>query len=184
MLKGLFPGVAKMKDWLMITLLSVIMLLNLLDVLSDLELGVPTWHIIQESLLVTLSALGTLYISTDLLRRTRKLRQLAVQLKRADTRICNISSRMQAARQEYTAAVQQQFELWSLTRSEQEVALLLLKGLSFREISGVRSTKEKTVRQQASSIYTKAGVDGRHSFCAWFMEDFIQPSSEDRVQAA
>ncbi|MFQ6372291.1 helix-turn-helix transcriptional regulator [Shewanella sp. YIC-542] len=172
-----------MKDWLMITLLCVIMVLNLLDVLSDLELGVPQWHIIQESFLVLLSALGALYISTDLLCRTRKIRQLAAQLKRADTRICNISNRMQAARQEYTLAVQQQFDLWSLTRSEQEVALLLLKGLSFKEIAGVRNTKEKTVRQQASSIYTKADVDGRHSFCAWFMEDLIQPGA-DNAQAA
>lgn len=92
---------------------------------------------------------------------------------------------MQAARQEYTRAVQQQFELWSLTRSEQEVALLLLKGLSFKEIASVRSTKEKTVRQQASAIYAKADVDGRHTFCAWFMEDFIQPvASADTSQAA
>ncbi|QSX33819.1 LuxR family transcriptional regulator [Shewanella avicenniae] len=168
-----------MKDWLLITLLSIITLLNLLDVLSDLDLGVPAWHIVQESLLVTLSGLGAIYISSDLLRRTRKIRLLATKLKRADHRIGNISTRMKAAREEYTQAVQQQFEQWGLTRSEQEVALLLLKGLSFREIAGVRNTKEKTVRQQASSIYTKAEVDGRHSFCAWFMEDFIQPANQD-----
>jgi DNA-binding NarL/FixJ family response regulator len=51
--------------------------------------------------------------------------------------------------------------------------MLLLKGLSFKEISAVRNTKEKTVRQQASTIYSKSGVDGRHTFSAWFLEDFI-----------
>jgi hypothetical protein len=36
-----------------------------------------------------------------------------------------------------------------------------------------RSTQEKTVRQQASSIYKKAGVSGRHAFSAWFIEDIL-----------
>ena len=67
--------------------------------------------------------------------------------------------------------------MWGLTKSEQEVAMLLLKGLSFREISEVRDTKEKTVRQQASSIYVKANVDGRHEFAAWFLEDFMEPNN-------
>jgi DNA-binding CsgD family transcriptional regulator len=37
----------------------------------------------------------------------------------------------------------------------------------------VRDTHEKTVRQQASAIYRKAGVSGRHAFAAWFIEDFL-----------
>ncbi|WP_370693518.1 helix-turn-helix transcriptional regulator [Pseudoalteromonas sp. 1_MG-2023] len=52
--------------------------------------------------------------------------------------------------------------------------MLLLKGLSFKEISAIRHTKEKTVRQQASVIYSKANVEGRHEFAAWFLEDFIE----------
>ena len=60
-----------------------------------------------------------------------------------------------------------------LTGSEIEVGWLLLKGLSLKEIAFVRSTKEKTVRQQASSIYKKAGVSGRYAFSAWFKEDIL-----------
>jgi DNA-binding NarL/FixJ family response regulator len=52
-------------------------------------------------------------------------------------------------------------------------ALLLLKGLSFKEIAAVRNTLEKTVRQQASGIYKKAGVSSRHAFAVWFIEDFL-----------
>ena len=37
----------------------------------------------------------------------------------------------------------------------------------------VRGTAEKTIRQQASSIYQKANILGRHSFSAWFIEDFL-----------
>jgi DNA-binding CsgD family transcriptional regulator len=51
--------------------------------------------------------------------------------------------------------------------------LLLLKGLSLKEIASVRGTKEMTVRQQASSIYNKSNLGGRHEFSAWFLEDFL-----------
>jgi DNA-binding CsgD family transcriptional regulator len=37
----------------------------------------------------------------------------------------------------------------------------------------LRGTAEKTIRQQASAIYKKAGVAGRHVFSAWFMEDLL-----------
>ena len=80
---------------------------------------------------------------------------------------------MVAARHDLAKVLQSQFEEWRLTQTEKEVAMLLLKGLSFKEIAAVRSTLEKTVRQQASSIYKKAGVSGRHEFSAWFIEDFL-----------
>jgi len=80
---------------------------------------------------------------------------------------------MKNARYEYGVVIHNQFNEWSLTPSEKEVGMLLLKGLSFKEISAVRNTKEKTVRQQASILYSKANVEGRHEFSAWFLEDFI-----------
>ncbi len=51
--------------------------------------------------------------------------------------------------------------------------LVLLKGFSLKEISALRGTAEKTIRQQAPSIYQKTGVSGRHAFAAWFIEDFL-----------
>jgi len=69
--------------------------------------------------------------------------------------------------------IQRQFDDWGLTQTEKEVAMLLLKGLSFKEIAVVRDTLEKTVRQQASSIYRKSGLGGRHAFSAWFIEDLL-----------
>ncbi len=69
--------------------------------------------------------------------------------------------------------IRRQFKRWQLSSGELEVAILLLKGLSFKEIAGVRETRERTVRQQASAIYRKADVSGRHAFAAWFVEDFL-----------
>lgn len=167
------------KDVVIIVLLVLIMLFKLLDIIADLQLEIPAWHIMQESILVLLTVIGSVYLSNDLIRRSRQVKSLALRLAQADKRIDNMSSQMRSARKDYSQAVASQFDTWGFTKSEQQVAFLLLKGLSFKEIAEVRKTKEKTVRQQASSIYGKARVDGRHTFCAWFMEDFIQEHNEE-----
>jgi DNA-binding CsgD family transcriptional regulator len=72
-------------------------------------------------------------------------------------------------------AIQAQFSRWNLTEAESEVALLLLKGLSLKEIAAVRATTERTVRAQARSLYAKAGLTGRASLSAFFLEDLLAP---------
>ncbi len=62
---------------------------------------------------------------------------------------------------------------WKLSEAEKEIGLLLMKGLSIREIGDVRGTSERTVRQQSLSIYAKAEVAGRAELSAYFMEDFL-----------
>ncbi|QYK12873.1 LuxR C-terminal-related transcriptional regulator [Shewanella rhizosphaerae] len=167
------------KDLVIIALLVLIMLFKLVDIVADVQLEIPAWHIAQESVLVLLTVIATLYLSRDLMRRSRQVKALAHRLAQADKQIDNLSTQMRAARQEYSQAVASQFDTWGFTKSEQQVAFLILKGLSFKEIAEVRQTKEKTVRQQASTIYGKAEVDGRHTFCAWFMEDFIQDHNQE-----
>lgn len=106
-------------------------------------------------------------------RRTRELEQLKKNLASSDQQLAHITHEMKAARRRYGEVIHQQFDQWQLTDSEQQVAMLLLKGLGFKEIAAVRSTKHKTVRQQASTIYAKSALEGRHAFSAWFLEDFI-----------
>jgi DNA-binding CsgD family transcriptional regulator len=72
-------------------------------------------------------------------------------------------------------AIERQFGLWHLTEAESEVALLLLKGLSLKEIAQVRATTERTVRAQARSLYGKSGVTGRAALSAFFLEDLLAP---------
>jgi DNA-binding NarL/FixJ family response regulator len=42
-----------------------------------------------------------------------------------------------------------------------------------REISEAREVKEKTIRQQATSVYAKSGCAGRHELVARFIEDLM-----------
>jgi DNA-binding NarL/FixJ family response regulator len=55
------------------------------------------------------------------------------------------------------------------------VALLLLKGLSHKEVATVRAVSERTVREQARSIYSKTGLTGRAALSAFFLEDLLAP---------
>jgi DNA-binding CsgD family transcriptional regulator len=71
--------------------------------------------------------------------------------------------------------IESQFSRWSLTCSEKEVAILLIKGLPIKQICELRFTSEKTVRAQLSSVYKKAQVKGRVELCAFFLEDLILP---------
>ena len=73
------------------------------------------------------------------------------------------------------AAIDGQFEKWGLTPAERDVALLQLKGLRHKEIADLRKTSERTVRQQALSIYRKAGLSGRTDLAAFFLEDLLLP---------
>ena len=72
-------------------------------------------------------------------------------------------------------AIETQFNRWNLTEAEREVALLLLKGLSHKELAAVRGVSERTVREQSRSIYTKAGLTGRTALSAFFLEDLLAP---------
>jgi DNA-binding CsgD family transcriptional regulator len=72
-------------------------------------------------------------------------------------------------------AIDVQFSRWNLTEAEREVALLLLKGLSHKEIAGVRGVGERTVREQTRSVYAKAGLTGRAALSAFFLEDLLAP---------
>jgi DNA-binding CsgD family transcriptional regulator len=72
-------------------------------------------------------------------------------------------------------AIDAQFSRWNLTEAEREVALLLLKGLSHKEVAAIRATSERTVREQARSLYAKAGLTGRAALSAFFLEDLIAP---------
>ena len=71
-------------------------------------------------------------------------------------------------------AIDRQFDRWELTPAEREVGLLLLKGLSLREIAEVRGTSERTTREQARNVYRKGGLAGRAELSAFFLEDLLQ----------
>ena len=77
-------------------------------------------------------------------------------------------------------AIQRQFGVWALTPAEADIAGLLLKGVSLRDIAVLRRTSDATIRQQAQSVYRKSGLAGRRELAAYFLESLF----EGRTSAA
>jgi len=160
------------KTRLVIGFLVLLAVINLVDIYSDMLEGSSWTHILEETIMVFIfiGIIGYLY---------QHLKTSSLSLEHARAELNNIknlyeqqSESMQQARKDYSKVIYQQFEQWKLTKSEQDVALLLLKGLSLKEVAAVREIKEKSVRQHASNIYSKANLTGRHELAAWFLDDF------------
>jgi DNA-binding NarL/FixJ family response regulator len=88
-------------------------------------------------------------------------------------------SKVQTALIGIKAEMERQFHRWGMTAAEQDVGLLILKGLSHKEIATLRGTSEATVRQQAQAIYKKSGMPGKTAFCAYFLEDLFAPGTSN-----
>lgn len=131
----------------------------------------------------SLSAIVLAVFVYNHLAQKRALVDLRGQLQKARGQLAQFDTQSQIIARQYRAVMQQQFDAWRLTSSEQDVVIMLLKGLSFREIAQLRETREKTVRQQASSVYQKAGVGSRNELAAWFFDDLLDPQFGDQTSA-
>ena len=154
-------------------LLALVVVGNLIDVVYDYREGASLGHLAVELGLVVTSFSLIAMLSVGIWQQSRSNRKLKADLNSLVNSRQQVPPEVLAARTSLAKVLQSQFEAWKLTVTEKEVAMFLLKGLSFKEIAAVRNTLEKTVRQQASSVYHKAGVSGRHEFSAWFIEDFL-----------
>jgi DNA-binding NarL/FixJ family response regulator len=163
-----------MKEFIAMLILAVIVAGNLGDVIYDYREGASMAHLLMELSIAIVSFALIASLTVGILRQSRSNNRLKAELASlSDVDEQALPPALATARHELALVLKEQFEIWKLTQTEREVAMLLLKGLSFKEIASVRNTMEKTVRQQASSIYKKAGVSGRHAFSAWFIEDLL-----------
>ena len=162
-----------LKTIAIIIILLIVIVSNAFDLINDFATDESSWHIIEESIVITLALALIAYLIINLKQHTVNLQQLRQELESTEHSLEQSNTLIHNARKEYSHVIHQQFDDWQLSQSQQQIALLLLKGLSFNEIAAIRETKEKTVRQQASEIYKKADVAGRHAFSAWFFEDFL-----------
>lgn len=108
----------------------------------------------------------------------RRAEQLTVDLESARREAQRFREEAHDAFRGLGEAIDRQFTRWTLSPAEREVGLLLLKGLSHREIAQVRSTTETTIRQQALALYRKSGLGSRAELSAFFLEDLLLPVGE------
>jgi len=156
------------------------------DLLTDSSDGMSLLHVLTEGAIVAACGAGawlTLRRVRALAARERDARDLAASLDRDLARTKAEAERWRNEAKELLAglsvAIDRQLMRWQLSPAQTQIALLLLKGLSHKEIAAARSVGEATVRQQSRAIYQKAGVVGRHELAAFFLEGLLAPDTDD-----
>lgn len=157
-------------------------LFSAVDIWSDLREGTDPAHVAAEAAILLVGLAGAGFMARRLilvLRHARTLQSealdLAKELHATRAEANRWRDEVRDLMKGLAEALNQQFDRWRLSPAEKEVALLLLKGLSHKDIAEVRSVTEATARQQARSVYKKAGLSGRHDLAAFFLEDLMLP---------
>lgn len=162
------------RKYLVLLPLAYFLLINTLAFVQDINEGYhDNLHLFNEGLILLLTIVATSIVWKEIKAGYRNEKSLKKSIQRLDLDNLNYSKQVKILKHELFQVVSAQLEDWSLSKSEQEVAILLLKGLSLDEISQIRKTKEKTTRQQASAIYKKSNLKGRHELSAFFFEDLL-----------
>jgi DNA-binding CsgD family transcriptional regulator len=176
------------------TLFAAIAVLIGVDVVGDRASGASGLHLGAETAVFLLALAGLAWLWGQVVLSWHRERQLQHRLADARADVGRLQAdaarwrgEAQALLQGLGAAIDRQFAQWGLSAAEREVGLLLLKGLALKDIAEARGTSERTVRQQALTLYRKAGVAGRAELSAFFLEDLLLPrasSEESRVEAS
>lgn len=160
---------------LAVSLFAAIAVLIGFDLLADRQTGVEPGHLAIEGLLMALAVIGIAALWRGFLTARGRAAQLGADLASARAEAARYRAEAREALQGLGDAIDRQFERWRLTSAEREVGLLMLKGLSHREVAEIRQTNEATVRQQALIVYRKSGLANRAELSAFFLEDLLLP---------
>jgi len=156
--------------------------------LTDLYLDDPrtwrTFHVVVEVAIVALSLGLALYLLREWSRTEEVLEHTEEELERHREERDRWRQRARTFLRGLGREIDRQFEEWDLTPSEKEVALLLIKGHSHREIARMTGRSERTSRQHAGSVYSKADLSGRAELAAFFLQDLMLPDGDRGEDAA
>lgn len=151
----------------------IVALLLLYDLASETSHWHRLSHLILEFVAILLLAALLAYLLKLLMQLRQNMKGLKQRLEMAEDLAKQWKKAASELARGVSGIIEQQFAAWKFSNAEQEVAMLLLKGLSFKEIAQLRQTSERTVRQQAQELYRKSGISGRAAFSAYFMEDLL-----------
>jgi DNA-binding CsgD family transcriptional regulator len=158
-------------------LFAVILLFMAWDLVADYRSGTAWQHLSFEFAILLMAAAGIVILWRRLVtaRETTRFLERDLEVARLEARRWREESR--DLLDGLGTAIERQFDRWQLTPAEAEIGLLILKGLTHKEIARIRNTSERTVRQQARSLYLRAGLAGRAELSAFFLEDLLLPRS-------
>ena len=153
-------------------------LLRVLDVWFDTDpFDLPAFLVdTVQALLVITSAVGVALLVQRMQKQHEEKMTLLRDLDTARAEGRDWRAKVQANLAGIRVEMDRQFAAWGMTAAERDIGLLMLKGLSHKEIATIRRTSEATVRQQAQAIYRKSDLPGKTAFSAFFLEDLLAPA--------
>lgn len=144
-----------------------------MDIYEDIEEGSSLSHVLKEGFVMVLGMAGLLVLWIKFIKSKKVNKEYLVNIDKLQRDLNHYKDETKSLSQGLGDKINQQLNEWNLTKSETEVALLLLKGLSLKEISDVRDTSEKTIKQHCSNLYQKSNLKGRQELSAFFLEDIL-----------
>ncbi len=154
-------------------LLGLVGVLTAIDVIEDFQEGTQLRHL---GLDLGIAMASFFAVALLIWKMTKDKRRIQVLVKEK-TILQEIAEKYETKSrllvEGLSSQIDREFNNWSLSEAEREVALFLLKGLTTHEISEIRNSAEKTVRHQSAAIYKKAGLKGRGELQAYFLEDLL-----------
>jgi DNA-binding CsgD family transcriptional regulator len=164
----------RQKDRLVgILFLAAICLFFTFDIYEDMEAGFGLEHVIGEVAIVCWAIYHFVKQWRHLVEAKEETSQLRHDLSKARQDFQLYQNETKHYAQGLSVKIDEQLEKWHLSNAEKDICLLLLKGLSNKEIADMRTTSEKTVRQQVSAILQKANLHSRSELIAFFLEDIL-----------
>ena len=155
--------------------LLVIAASGTLDLVLDAPGDWRSFHVLYELTLIVGALLATVLLWRRWMRTERALASTRRALDERQAEHDAWRASAERALQGLAAAIDAQLGRWGLTPAEREVALLMLKGRSHKQIAYATGRSERTVRQHAVAVYQKSGLGGRAELAAFFLEGLVLP---------
>lgn len=162
-------------------LLSAIFLIILMDLSFDILEGAP-FREIAFDLCIETSLMGLVLVTSLYVWRkftAEKVSKLHIErdLQQAQANAIKWEKKSRHFVEEFQNFMLAQFNQWNLSQSEKEIALLILKGKTSKEIASIRFTSERTIRNQCQAIYEKSQLSGKNEFSAYFLSELMDGAS-------
>lgn len=158
---------------ILLALIILIFLVSLMDIITDMRSGIEFEHIAHELVLLGICVLMIYFQMRMIFKRDFELGLFSSEIDRIKKEKADYRVKVEELSGNFAKVVDEQFTQWKLSEGEKDVARLLIKGFSMKEIADFRNSHDSTVRQQATAVYKKSGVSGRQELSAFFLEDLF-----------
>ena len=107
---------------------------------------------------------------------------LSVYITELKTKNARQRETLHSLRHDFDSHVHAQFNEWSLTPSESDIALLLMRGLASKDIAELRNCTVGTVKVHSHNVFRKAGVTSRVELMSLFLDEFMDVGMQSAPQ--